>query len=171
MAIKDPESLTDRVAALEKRIEEGNFSIAATVSAGDTQERVIRKDIKMPEAPKAVPDDIRKLIECWPQVISDCANDMSGVKMCKPVLGDDGKLILYFPAGDMNVGVLNNEKPHSDLAVIFENHTGAQVDFEIKETESEEMFEDGLYDLRNMVKPGALNKDVPIETEENTEDY
>ena len=171
MAIKDPESLTDRVAALEKRIEEGNFSIAATVPAGDTQERVIRKDIKMPEAPKAVPDDIRRLIECWPQVISDCANDMSGVKLCKPVLGDDGKLILYFPSGDMNVGVLNNEKPHSDLAVIFENHTGAQVDFEIKETESEEMFEDGLYDLRNMVKPGALNKDVPIETEENTEDY
>ena len=55
--------------------------------------------------------------------------------------------------------------------MIFENHTGAQVDFEIKETESEEMFEDGLYDLRNMVKPGALNKDVPIETEDNTEDY
>ncbi len=166
MAIKDPESLTDRVSALEKRIEEGNFSFAKTPRAEG--EPVIRNDVKMPEAPKALPDDIRKLIENWPRVISDCSNDMSMIKNCKPVLSDDGKLILYFPAGDMSARLFGNEPQHRELAEIFENYTGSTVDFTIKNSESDEMFESGLYDLRNIVKPGTMN--VPIDTEENTEE-
>ena len=65
--------------------------------------------------------------------------------------------------------LLNNDKIHKDITEIFENHVGALVDYVIKDTDSDEMFEDGLYDLRNMVKPGTVN--VPIETEEKTEDY
>lgn len=170
MAIRDPESLTDRVAALEKKFEEGSFSYAAAPSTAKSDEPVIRQDIKMPEAPKALPDDVRKLIENWPGVISDCANDMMGsVRSCKPVLGEDGKLILYFPSGDMGARMLNNPPLRDNLSEIFEDHVGSKVDFSIQETESEEMFDGGLYDLRNMVKPGTMN--VPIDTEENMEDF
>ncbi len=167
MAIKDPESLTDRVAALEKRIEEGNFVsfAAAPKTEGET---VIRSDVKMPEAPKALPDDIRKLIENWPRVISDCSNDTCMIKNCKPVLSDDGKLVLYFPAGDISARLLGNEAQHRELEEIFENYTGSAVEFAIKNSESDEIFENGLYDLRNIVKPGTVN--VPIDTEENTEE-
>ena len=168
MAVKDPESLTDRVLALEKRLEDGNFAFRPQ-AAGAGEAPVIREDIKMPEAPKALPDEVRKIIENWPKIISECANDMPGMKICKPVLGDDGKLVLYFPAGDMAARLLCNENQHNDLNEIFENHAGASVDFSIKETDSDEMFEAGLYDLRNMVKPGTVN--VPIDTEEDTEEF
>ena len=170
MAVKDPESLTDRVAALEKRLEEGNFNfVPQGVQSSDSQAPVIRSDIKMPEAPKAVPDDIRKLIECWPKILSETGSDTVALKVCKPVLGDDGKLIIYFPKNDMSARLLNNEKPHADIAEIFENYTGKQVDFVIKETDSPEIFDEGLYDLRNMVKPGSVG--MTIETEEDTEDF
>ena len=122
----------------------------------------------MPEAPKALPDDIRKLIENWPKVISDCSNDTAMIRNCKPVLSDDGQLVLYFPANDMAARLLNNEAQHRELSEIFENYTGSSVDFVIKNTESDEIFEGGLYDLRNIVKPGTVN--VPIDTEENTEE-
>lgn len=168
MAIKDPESLTDRVAALEKRMEEGNFVSFSGQAQGADKETVIRSDVKMPEAPKALPDDIRKLIENWPKVISDCGNDTSMIRNCKPVLSEEGQLVLYFPANDMAARLLNNEAQHRELSEIFENHTGSSVDFVIKNTESDEIFEGGLYDLRNIVKPGTVN--VPIDTEENTEE-
>ena len=168
MAIKDPESLTDRVAALEKRIEEGNFVSFSGQAVKSEGETVIRSDVKMPEAPKALPDDIRKLIENWPKVISDCSNDTAMIRNCKPVLSDEGQLVLYFPANDMAARLLNNEAQHRELSEIFENHTGSSVDFVIKNTESDEIFEGGLYDLRNIVKPGTVN--VPIDTEENTEE-
>ena len=167
MAVKDPESLTDRVAALEKRIEEGNFVSFSSAPKAEG-ETVIRNDVKMPEAPKALPDDIRKLIENWPRVISDCSNDTSTIKNCKPVLSDDGKLILCFPAGDMSARLLSDGIQRKELEEIFENHTGSKVDFSIKNSESDEMFEGGLYDLRNIIKPGTIN--VPIDTEDNTEE-
>ena len=69
----------------------------------------------------------------------------------------------------MSARIMNNEAQRNDLNEIFENHAGASVDFSIKETNSEEMFESGLYDLRNMVKPGTVN--VPIDTEEDTEEF
>ncbi len=169
MAIKDPESLTDRVLALEKRLEDGNFAFRPSQAAGASDAPVIREDIKMPEAPKALPDDVRKLVENWPKIIAECPNDMSYMKTCKPVLGDDGKLVLYFSAGNMGAKLLNNEQPHNDLSEIFENHVGASVEFSVKETDSDEMFDSGLYDLRNMVKPGTVN--VPIDTEEDTEEF
>ncbi len=168
MAIKDPESLTDRVAALEKRLEEGNFNFVPHAGPGDEQAPVIRSDVKMAEAPKAVPDDIRKLIQNWPKVLSDCGSDTFALKVCKPVLGDDGKLIIYYPKGDMNARLMNNEDQRKDLEIIFENHVGARVDFSVKEAESGDMFESGLYDLRNIVKPGTMN--IEIETEEDTEE-
>ena len=167
MAVKDPESLTDRVAALEKRIEEGNFVSFSSAPKAEG-ETVIRNDVKMPEAPKALPDDIRKLIENWPRVVSDCSNDTSTIKNCKPVLSDDGKLVLYFPAGDMSARLLSDGIQRKELEEIFENHTGSKVDFSIKNSESDEMFEGGLYDLRNIIKPGTIN--VPIDTEDNTEE-
>jgi DNA polymerase-3 subunit gamma/tau len=169
MAIKDPESLTDRVAALEKRIEEGRFN-AGYIPAENSETGAVpvRSDVKMPDAPKAVPDDIRKLIECWPRVIADCNVDMA-IRDCKPVLSDDGKLILYFPSGHMGARLLNNEDQHRDLSAIFENYVGAVVDFSVQDTESDEMFEAGLYDLRNLVKPGTVN--VPIDTESDTEEF
>ena len=169
MAIKDPESLTDRVLALEKRLEDGNFAFRPSQTAGTSDMPVIREDIKMPEAPKALPDDVRKLVENWPKIIAECPNDMSYMKTCKPVLGDDGKLVLYFSTGNMGAKLLKNEQPHNDLNEIFENHVGASVEFSVKETESDEIFDSGLYDLRNMVKPGTVN--VPIDTEEDTEDF
>ena len=170
MAIKDPESLTDRVAALEKKFEEGRFVTAyVPQSNSDVSEPVIRNDVKMPDPPKAVPDDIRKLIEKWPEIISECDNDMMGsVKECKPVLSDDGRLILYLPNGHMGARLLNTEDQHRDLSIIFENYVGATVDFSIQETESEEMFESGIYDLRNLVKPGSIA--MPIDTESDTEE-
>lgn len=167
MAVKDPESLTDRVAALEKRIESGNF-VSFSGPVKPEGETVIRSDVKMPEAPKALPDDIKKLIENWPNVIQDCGNDMSNIRNCKPVLSDEGQLILYFPAGDLSARLLNDDQRRNDLSDIFENYTGSIVDFVIKNSESDEMFEGGLYDLRNIIKPGTVN--VPIDTEENTEE-
>ena len=167
MAIKDPESLTDRVAALEKRIEEGNF--VSFPSAAQTEgEPVIRSDVKMPDAPRALPDDIRKLLENWNRVIADTHTDTGIIRKCKPVLGEDGKLVLYFPPGDLSAKLLNGEDQRREIGEIFENYVGAKVDFSIVNTESEDIFEGGIYDLRNMVKPGTVN--VPIDTEDNTEE-
>ncbi|MCR4793399.1 MAG: DNA polymerase III subunit gamma/tau [Lachnospiraceae bacterium] len=169
MAIKDPESLTDRVASLEKRLEEGNFNYAPSgQNRTDSQEPVIRSDVKLQDAPKAVPDDVRQLMENWPRVLNDCGSDTIILKTCKPVLGDDGKLVLYCPKDDMVSRILNNDAPHATISEIFENHLGKKVEFTIQDTDNEELF-DALYDLRNMIKPGAMN--VPIETEEDTEDF
>ena len=76
--------------------------------------------------------------------------------------------MLYFPARDMAARLLNNPEQHRELSEIFENYTGSSVDFVIKNTESDEMFDGGLYDLRNIVKPGTVN--VPIDSEENMEE-
>ena len=171
MAIKDPEALTDRVAALEEMIKNGNFSVAPSaqpVSADDTQQASKPAAVRA-DAPKAVPDDIRKLIESWSDILSDSKDELRAIlRRCKPVLGDDEKLIIYLPEGDMGARLLDQDDLSKELSEVFEDRVGKKVEFSVKTSESGDMFDNEIYDLRNLVKPGALN--VPIESEDETEE-
>ena len=54
------------------------------------------------------------------------------------------------------------------MGVSAKTRVGKKVEFSVKTSESGDMFDNGIYDLRNLVKPGALN--VPIEPEDETEE-
>jgi len=172
MAIKDPEALNDRVSALEEIIKNGNFSVSSvqinSASEGNPKPEV-KTSVLRAEMPKAVPDDIRKVIECWSDILSDSKDELRAIlRKCKPVLGDDGKLIIYLPEGDMGVKLMAEPDLSGELSEVFEDRVGKTVDYIVKAAESGDMFDNGIYDLRNLVKPGALN--VPIESEDETEE-
>ena len=171
MSIKDPEALTDRVAALEEKLKSGNFAFAAVPEqTGDGEKTPEKAVVQRAEMPKAVPDDIRTLIEHWSDILADSNNEVRAIlRNCKPVLGDDDKLVLYLPHGNVATVLLEQPENKKNLDEVFENQVGKAVEYSVRQTESEDMFDNGIYDLRNLVKPGTLN--VPIETADETEEF
>lgn len=169
MSLKDPEALNDRISALEERINNGNFSyVPAQASPSSNEAEAPKSSIPAAQTPKAVPEDIRALIEKWSDILSDTKDDLQSIlRICKPVLGDDDKLILYLPHNHMGVKMMELDDMKNKLSEVFENHAGKSVEYVVKDTDSEDMFDNGIYDLRNLVKPGTMN--VPIE-EEDTEE-
>ena len=69
-----PDSLTDRVAQLEKKVEEGVTVVAAapeSVSAGGHQPAAPKKIKEPVQMPKAIPDDLRQVVKSWRSIVRE----------------------------------------------------------------------------------------------------
>lgn len=123
--------LVQRLQQLEKRIEEG-IPAAAAPAAGPVEEMEQEASDGQEQKilPKAVPEDIEKVIQNWSRIISQCGPvGRQELTLVKKTVDESGALVLQFTdAIDEGAFRQDGGQRLEELRTIIENTIGRKVD-------------------------------------------
>lgn len=161
----DLESMLDRIRDLEEKLESGVFVNSAEgrnagnagVENGDSEPP--SSGIARPELPKALTEDIKKVVAAWTGLIAE----MPGVvrpylKMAKLTAKEDDKLLIVVQ-DSLARDFLNKEMQKTAIADVISDRIGKQVDFDIIMMEKNQKFQQNYVDLSKVIH-------MEIETED-----
>ena len=161
---QDHDSLLQRIDDLEKKIENGTFTIAAS-SSGSMQTADVNQTSsvrKRPELPKAIPEDIQNLVKNWNLVLGDLGGLVRNyLKMAHLSLGG-GNVLLIVLEDTVAVAFLNEEEHLTEIRDAIEKNIGKQVEISIVANETGQSFGDVYADLEELIR-------MDIEIEEDSE--
>lgn len=149
---QDMTTFVQRLEAIEKQLEEGVVAVSVPangVSGKNTQEP-LQEDV--PKIyPKAVPEDIKQLIQNWNQIFQQCGPvEQQGLQRARKVAGDNGALILQFTdAIDEGLFRQDGGKRLEEMKVIIQNAIGKDV--EIQTRIVTEQVNDQYVDLESII--------------------
>lgn len=132
--IQDMTTVTSRLKAIEKMIEDG--SISARTDSNITKDSSTDADNSNKETsdtpkilPKAVPEDIQQVVNRWNDIINKCDRvEKSMLAGAKKVISDDGTLILQF-TNPVDEGYFkqDEQKQLDNLRNIIQNTIGKEI--------------------------------------------
>ena len=161
---QDHDSLLQRIDDLEKKIENGAFTIAgpSTSSIQTTDVNQTSSVRKRPELPKAIPEDIQNLVKNWNLVLGDLGGLVRNyLKMAHLSLGG-GNVLLIVLEDTVAVAFLNEEEHLTEIRDAIEKNIGKQVEISIVANETGQSFGDVYADLEELIR-------MDIEIEEDSE--
>ena len=153
------DSLLDRIRALEKQVEEGNFATPA-------QEKIVYvggeapKAQPKPELPKALNEDVKQVAANFRKI----ANDASGMlrtylKMARLSVGNNDQLLIVMP-DEISASFVGGEAHKQEIKELIEQKIGKMVDIEVRQVETGRVFEDNFVDIEKVI-----HMDITIEDE------
>ena len=153
------DSLLDRIRALEKQVEEGNFVASA-------QEKIVYvggeapKMQPRPELPKALNEDVKQVVANFRKI----ANDASGMlrtylKQARLSVGNQDQLLIVMP-DEMSASFVGGEARKQEIKELIEQKIGKMVDIEVRQVETGRVFEDNFVDIEKVI-----HMDITIEDE------
>ena len=158
-----PDALTDRVAQLEKKVEEGVMVVAAapdSVSAGGHQPAAPKKIKEPVQMPKAIPDDIRQVVKSWSSIVRELpgvtATYLRGAHLS---LGGENKLMLVFD-DDLAYTYVSEERRRTEITERISNRIGKEIEVVMQSNDSGRPFEENYIDLEQIV-----HMDIEVEDE------
>ncbi|MCR5476894.1 MAG: DNA polymerase III subunit gamma/tau [Lachnospiraceae bacterium] len=154
-ASSEYEDLADRIRAVEERMENG-IVVSAPGSAGTGTSGAAAgpmQSVQPPKLPKAVPEDVRKIVGSWNKIAGGVSAQLSSIlQKCTPSLGTDEVLELVFDKGDVSAYRLGSREEYmAELRQVFADYAGGEVEFRVKESESHEEYAKGVPDLRQFI--------------------
>lgn len=155
----DYSSLVDRMDDLEKKLASGVVPVAQA-GAAPAQAQSVAAPTEKPPMPKAIPDDIKQVVQNWKAMLSE-AGGLSRQYLNKavPSLGNNGDLMLVFD--DKNAyAYLNEDKAEcmTHFKQLMENRVGKEIEVTLHLNESGRSAGDVVPDLRL-----AINFDIEEE--------
>lgn len=156
---KDDDSVIERIRVLEKKVEEG---VSVHVAAGEDIKRADGKGFEKlkepPTLPKAVPEDVQRIVKEWPTIIGMTEHlTRSLLNKAKLSLGAEGQLLLCFNEA-MIVDQLKQEGRIKEIEQLLAEYAGKEVKVEIREYDKTQEFGDVYADLSKLIN-------MKIETE------
>lgn len=153
------DSLLDRIRALEKQVEEGNF-------VSPVQEKIVYvggeapKPQPKPELPKALNEDVKQVAANFRKI----ANDASGMlrtylKQARLSVGNNDQLLIVMP-DEMSASFVGGEARKQEIKELIEQKIGKMVDIEVRQVETGRVFEDNFVDIEKVI-----HMDITIEDE------
>ena len=153
------DSLLDRIRALEKQVEEGNFT-------APTQEKIVYvngeapKPQPKPELPKALNEDVKQVAANFRKI----ANDASGMlrtylKQARLSVGNNDQLLIVMP-DEISASFVGGEAHKQEIKELIEQKIGKMVDIEVRQVETGRVFEDNFVDIEKVI-----HMDITIEDE------
>ncbi|MCH5257293.1 MAG: DNA polymerase III subunit gamma/tau [Lachnospiraceae bacterium] len=152
----DSESLLDRVRVIEDKLEKGIVQTApANVQPvsyqGSVQQSV--SEVSRPQLPKAIPEDIKMIVNKWPSVVGETSMPMKQyLKTAKLSLGGDNKLMIVLEDGMPSDYFLKQEGHKEVLERIISDIAGKEVEVDIQSIRSEQSFEQDYVDLSRVIQ-------------------
>ena len=139
------DSITDRLAKLEKKMEQG-IPMAAPVSR--------------PPMPKAIPEDVEQIVKNWNSILPK----MSGVvrtylKSAHLSLGGDDRLMIVLD-DPVAAGYVEEEDHRNEIRQVISDYIEKEVEIQIQQNQSNRPFEESYVDLSQII-----NMDITIEDE------
>lgn len=150
----DQTSIIDRLESLEQKMAQG--VPAAQVQAGTMPQSTApgAAQVKKPELPKAIPEDIQAAIKNWRSIISEVGgNTKVYLNKAVPTLGNASDLQLVFD--DENAYAYLEENRAGCLDIIKEKlaeRTGRDITVTVRKNESGQNAKDVVPDLRELIQ-------------------
>lgn len=153
------DSIADRIAKLEKRMEEG--IPAAAVPAGTAAPGASFQTSaapSRPELPKAIPEDVQQVVRSWNSILQDMPGlEKVYLKQARLSLGGDNRLMIVLDdpvASDM----LGREDHRKEIERIISERIDREIEVSIQLNQSDRPFEEAYVDLEQII-----NMDIIIE--------
>lgn len=151
----DKESILDRVRVIEDKLEKGIIQAASsdaqnTLNQSGTVQAVMAA--QRPQLPKAIPEDIKMIVNKWPSVVGETSMPMKQyLKAAKLSLGGDNKLMLVVEDGMASDYFLRQEGHKELLEQIVSDIAGKEIEVNIQSIRSEQSFENDYVDLSRII--------------------
>ncbi|MBD5444488.1 MAG: DNA polymerase III subunit gamma/tau [Lachnospiraceae bacterium] len=151
----DKESILDRVRVIENKLEKGIVqTVPSATQAALSQSGTAQTGIaaQRPQLPKAIPEDIKMIVNKWPSVVGETSMPMKQyLKAAKLSLGGDNKLMLVVEDGMASDYFLRQEGHKELLEQILADIAGKEIEVNIQSIRSEQSFENDYVDLSRII--------------------
>lgn len=151
---KDLESLTNRVANVEKKLENGILVDSAQMgnagqNIGDDYAKKFeteqQKKEEKKQLEKAVPEEVKKIVANWQIVMSDLSGMCkSYVLQCRKYVDAQGKLGLYFAS---STGLKAAEEHRESIKEAIEKYIGKEVEIDMASPKESPTYGDGRLEI------------------------
>lgn len=151
---KDLESLTNRVANVEKKLENGILVDSAQMgnagqNIGDNYAKKFeteqQKKEEKKQLKKAVPEEVKKIVANWQIVMSDLSGMCkSYVLQCRKYVDAQGKLGLYFAS---STGLKAAEEHRESIKEAIEKYIGKEVEIDMASPKESPTYGDGRLEI------------------------
>lgn len=123
---KDYESLVNRIAVIEKQLEDGVFTVAATpdnTKASAPKEKVVKQTIG------AVSEDVSAVVKAWRDIVANISSPVlkTQVNNAKATLEDDKIMLVFDKQQEFYFNSINTPANIDDLENIIEKRIGKRV--------------------------------------------
>lgn len=151
------DSITDRLAKLEKKMEQG-IPMAAPAATGSVTAPT--PAIERPPLPKAIPEEVQQIVKSWPSILQEMSGLMRVyLKAAHLSLGGDNRLMIVLDDA-VAAGMVSEEEHRKEICRVISDYIGKEVDVQIQQNQSNRPFEEAYVDLAQIV-----NMDIVIEEE------
>lgn len=154
----NPDSLLDRIRAIEEQIEGGLVTQEVqqkVVYVNEDKPSISKPDL---ELPKAIHEDVKAVVKEFRPI----ANQASGLlrnylKFAKLSVGNQDQLLLVMPDA-VSAGVVGSDDHKAELISLIQEKIGKTVEIEVRQIEEGRRFEDSFVDIEK-----KINMDITIE--------
>lgn len=156
------ESVIDRIAKLEEKMEKGDFVSAKPVSYNEpTAQPADTPEIPLP---KAIPEDVKKVVENWPAIVRNTSMTVQTfLKNAKLSLAGDNRLLIVFK-DELAFGFVGNENHKEELQKQISDYIGKEIEIEMRLLDEGSRFEDTYVNIEQ-----AINMEITIEDDDKEE--
>lgn len=157
------DSITDRLARLEKKMEQGipvaaapgAVSYSGTSVSGQEAQPVERKPL-----PKAIPEEVQEIVQNWNAILQKVSGLVRVyLKNAHLSLAGDNRLMIVLD-DQVAAGYMSDEEHRKALCAVISDHIGKEVDVQVQQNETERPFEEAYVDLSQLI-----HMDITIEEE------
>lgn len=157
------ESVIDRIAKLEEKIEKGNFVSAEMVSRDELTERPTENKPDLPLL-KAIPEEVKQVVENWPVIIRNMSKTVQTfLKSAKLSLAGDNRLLIVFK-DDLAFGFVGNENHKEELQKQISDYIGKEIEIEMRLLDEGSRFEETYVNIEQ-----AINMEITIDDDDKEE--
>ena len=149
---KNNESLLDRIESVERKLEKGFVAAPSGERAYGQPEAAA--PVEKPPMPKAIPEDIQKVMQSWRSIISGIgAVTMTYLNKATPTLGNNGELVLVFDDANAYQYLSENKADcQNHLKKVIEDKIGKEIEISVRKNEYEKRAADVYPDLRDLIQ-------------------
>ncbi|MFI3212670.1 MAG: DNA polymerase III subunit gamma/tau [Eubacteriales bacterium] len=145
------DALLERIRIIEDKIENGVITRVENITSESNQQNQVSKPM-VKELPKAIPDDIKKVISRWSAIVSMAHNPLKNyLKTAKLSLGNENQLLMVFTDGLASDYVVKQEENKGVVEQLIADVIGKQVEVSMQIISKEQRFEDSYIDLSQIV--------------------
>lgn len=153
------DSLLDRIRALEKQVEEGNFAAPQMERVIDRNEEA-RTPVQKPELPKALNEEVKQVAANFRKIANEASGMLrSYLKQARLSVGSQNQLLIVMP-DEMSAAFVGAEARKQEIRELIEQKIGKVVEVEVRQMETGRAFEDHFVDIEKVI-----HMDITIEEE------
>ena len=159
------EAVLDRLRQVEEKLENGVVYAASPMEGASAAGASGVGNKPKPELPKAIPEDVKAIVERWPSIVGSADNPMrTYMKAAKLSLGGDNKLMVVLEDGVASDYFTQHPQNKQQLEALLSDFSGKEIEVTIQTVRGQQEFEQSYVDLSKLVQ-----MEIEVEEEEEEE--